>query len=88
MASKIFGGASLSDIARSVKERAEPSPLDRPSAARPVLAAAELALTGRMLPALEREEFSAHVDVPIKGAPAQTLYTWRPGLTDVAPHCS
>ena len=55
MASKIFGGANLSDIARSVNERAEPSPLDRPTAARPVLAAAELALSGRSVPALERE---------------------------------
>jgi ParB family chromosome partitioning protein len=55
VASKIFGGAKLSDIARSVTERAEPSPLDRPTAARPLFAAAELALTGRTLPALERE---------------------------------
>jgi ParB family chromosome partitioning protein len=55
MASKIFGGANLSDIARSVKERAEPSPLERPGAARPVLAAAEMAITGRVVPALERE---------------------------------
>jgi ParB/RepB/Spo0J family partition protein len=59
MASKIFGGANLSDIARSVTERAEPSPLDRPTAARPVLAAAELALTGRSIPALERENIFA-----------------------------
>jgi ParB family chromosome partitioning protein len=55
MASKIFGGANLGDLARSVKDRAEPSPLDRPNAAKPVLAAAELALTGRVAPALERE---------------------------------
>ena len=59
MASKIFGGANLSDIARSVTERAEPSPLDRPTAARPLLAAAELALTGRSVPALERENIFA-----------------------------
>ena len=59
MASKIFGGANLSDIARSVRERAEPSPLDRPTSARPVLAAAELALTGRTVPALERENIFA-----------------------------
>ena len=59
MASKIFGGANLSDIARSVTERAEPSPLDRPTAARPLLAAAELALTGRTIPALERENIFA-----------------------------
>jgi ParB family chromosome partitioning protein len=55
MASKIFGGLNLSDVARSVKERAEPSPFDRPSSARPVLPAAEMALTGRTVPALERE---------------------------------
>ena len=55
MASKLFGGTRLSDIARSVKERAEPSPFDKPSAARPVLPAAELALTGRTAPELERE---------------------------------
>jgi ParB family transcriptional regulator, chromosome partitioning protein len=55
MASKIFGGLNLSDVARSVKERAEPSPFDKPSSARPVLAAAEMALTGRTVPALERE---------------------------------
>lgn len=59
MASKIFGGANLSDIARSVTERADPSPLDRPTAARPLLAAAELALTGRTIPALERENIFA-----------------------------
>jgi ParB family transcriptional regulator, chromosome partitioning protein len=55
MASKIFGGANLSDIARSVKERADPSPFDKPTAARPVMATAEMALTGRLVPALERE---------------------------------
>jgi len=55
MASKIFGGINLTDVARSVKERAEPSPFDKPSSARPVLAAAEMALTGRTVPALERE---------------------------------
>ncbi|MGH8259304.1 MAG: ParB/RepB/Spo0J family partition protein [Steroidobacteraceae bacterium] len=55
MASKLFGGTNLSDIARAVKERAEPSPFERPTAARPVLPAAELALTGRTAPALERE---------------------------------
>jgi ParB family transcriptional regulator, chromosome partitioning protein len=55
MASKIFGGANLSDIARSVRDRAEPSPMDRPGAARPVLAAAEMALTGRIVAPLERE---------------------------------
>jgi ParB family transcriptional regulator, chromosome partitioning protein len=55
MASKIFGGANLSDIARSVKERADPSPFDKPTAARPVMPTAEMALTGRLVPALERE---------------------------------
>lgn len=55
MASKIFGGVNLSEVARSVKERADPSPFDKPSSARPVLAAAEMALTGRTVPALERE---------------------------------
>jgi ParB family chromosome partitioning protein len=55
MASKIFGGVNLSDVARSVKERAEPSPFDKPSSAKPILAAAEMALTGRTVPALERE---------------------------------
>ena len=59
MASKIFGGANLSDIARSVKERAEPSPFDKPTAARPVLATAEMAITGRLVPALERENIFA-----------------------------
>ena len=55
MASKIFGGINLSDVARSVKERAEPSPFDKPTSAKPVLPAAEMALTGRTVPALERE---------------------------------
>jgi ParB family transcriptional regulator, chromosome partitioning protein len=55
MASKILGGANLGDIARQVKERAAPSPLDRPGSARPVMAVAELALTGRTVPPLERE---------------------------------
>ena len=59
MASKIFGGANLSDIARSVKERAEPSPFEKPTAARPVLATAEMAITGRLVPALERENIFA-----------------------------
>jgi ParB family chromosome partitioning protein len=55
MASKIFGGINLSEVARSVKERAEPSPFDKPNSVKPVLAAAEMALTGRTVPALERE---------------------------------
>ncbi|MGH8226515.1 MAG: ParB/RepB/Spo0J family partition protein [Steroidobacteraceae bacterium] len=59
MASKLFGGTNLSDIARSVKERGEPSPFDRPGSARPVVPAAELALTGRVAPELERENIFA-----------------------------
>lgn len=59
MASKLFGGASLSDIARSVKERGDPSPFDKPGSARPVAPAAELALTGRVAPELERENIFA-----------------------------
>lgn len=59
MASKLFGGANLSDIARSVKERGEPSPFDKPGSARPVVPAAELALTGRVTPELERENIFA-----------------------------
>jgi ParB family transcriptional regulator, chromosome partitioning protein len=55
MASKLFGGANLSDIARSVKERADPSPFEKTTSARPILPAAELALTGRSAPDLERE---------------------------------
>lgn len=55
MASKLFGGANLSDIARSVKDRAEPSPFEKASSARPILPAAELALSGRTSPDLERE---------------------------------
>jgi ParB/RepB/Spo0J family partition protein len=54
MASKLFGGTNLSDIARSLKDRPEPGGLERP-AVRPVLPAAEMAITGRTLPALERE---------------------------------
>ena len=55
MASKLFGGTNLSDVARGVKDRAEASPLERPGAARPVLAAAEMAITGRIVAPLERE---------------------------------
>jgi ParB/RepB/Spo0J family partition protein len=54
MASKLFGGLNLSDVAKQVKERAEPSPYQS-SAAQPRLAAAELALTGRSTPTFERE---------------------------------
>ncbi len=56
MASKLFGGIAPSDIARSVKERAEPSPFERGIvSARPVLPAAEMALTGRVAVAREME---------------------------------
>jgi ParB family chromosome partitioning protein len=56
MASKIFGGANLSEIARSARERPRvPDSGGKPSPGRPVLAAAELALTGRVVPPLERE---------------------------------
>ena len=52
--SRLFGGMNLKDIAADVKERGEGSPLEK-SAAQPTLAAAELALKGRSMPALERE---------------------------------
>jgi len=57
MASKIFGGANLSDIARSTRERPEgfATGTEKVNPGRPVMAAAELALTGRVVPALERE---------------------------------
>jgi ParB family transcriptional regulator, chromosome partitioning protein len=60
MASKIFGGANLSEIARLTRERPDAtkdSGNGAPTASpgRPVLAAAELALTGRVVPPLERE---------------------------------
>ena len=59
MASKLFGGTNLSDIARSVKERGDASPFDKPGAARPVMPAAELALTGRPTADLQRENIYA-----------------------------
>lgn len=52
--SRLFGGMNLKDIASQVKERGEGSPLEK-SSAQPTLAAAELALKGRSMPALERE---------------------------------
>jgi ParB family chromosome partitioning protein len=55
MASRLFGGTSLSDIARSAKDKPEPSPFEKPNSARPVLPVAEMAITGRTLPPLERE---------------------------------
>jgi ParB/RepB/Spo0J family partition protein len=59
MASKLFGGTNLSDIARSVKERGDASPFDKPGAAKPVMPAAELALTGRPSADLQRENIYA-----------------------------
>jgi len=53
--SKLFGGANLGDLAKSVKERGAPSPFANPNSVKPVLAAAELALTGRTAPQMERE---------------------------------
>jgi class 3 adenylate cyclase len=52
---------------------------------------APLAVGGSLaksLPQAERDELSAHASVPIKGAPAQTVYTWAPGATDILPSCS
>ena len=52
--SKLFGGVNLKDIAGQVKEQGEGSPLEQ-SPAKPKLAAAELALKGKSMPSLERE---------------------------------
>lgn len=57
--SRIFGGVNLAEIASSVKERGEASPFDRGTSAKPSMAAADLALTGRALPTLERENIFA-----------------------------
>ena len=58
--SRLFGGTNLADIAQSVKDRAQPSPFEQNATpARPVVPAAELALTGRVAPALERENIFA-----------------------------
>jgi ParB family chromosome partitioning protein len=53
MASKLFGGINLSDVAKQVKEKGDPSPYQS-SVARPTVPAAELALTGRTAPMAER----------------------------------
>ena len=53
MASKLFGGMNLSDVAKQVKEKGDPSPYVN-SPTRPKVPAAELALTGRTSPAVER----------------------------------
>src|ERR1700693_4707295 len=55
MASKIFGGANLSDIARAARQPPDAASTDKAAPGRPVLAVAELALTGRVAPPLERE---------------------------------
>jgi len=55
MASKLFGGVNLSDVARNVKERADPSPFDKASSARPTLPTVELALNARSSQEMERE---------------------------------
>lgn len=52
--SRLFGGLNLKDVASQVKERGEGSPLER-SPAQPTMPAAELALSGRAMPVLERE---------------------------------
>ena len=54
--SKVFGGLNLGDIARGVKERGEASPFERGgTVTKPVVPAADLALSGRSIPAIERE---------------------------------
>jgi len=54
MASKLFGGVNLSDVARTVTDRTDPSAQER-AATRPVLPAAEFALTARAATDMERE---------------------------------
>jgi ParB/RepB/Spo0J family partition protein len=53
MASKLFGGINLSDMAKQIKEKGDPSPYEN-SPAGPRAPAAELALTGRTSPMAER----------------------------------
>jgi ParB family chromosome partitioning protein len=53
MASKLFGGMNLSDVAKQIKEKGDPSPYEN-SPTRPRVPAAELALTGRTSPLAER----------------------------------
>jgi ParB family transcriptional regulator, chromosome partitioning protein len=58
MASKLFGGLKLGELAKEAKERGEPAPqADAPM--RPRVPAAELALTGRQTPQFERENILA-----------------------------
>ena len=53
MASKLFGGMNLSDVAKQIKEKGDPSPFEN-SPAQPRVPAVELALTGRTSPMAER----------------------------------
>jgi ParB family transcriptional regulator, chromosome partitioning protein len=53
MASKLFGGMNLSDVARQIKDKGAPSPYESSPTA-PRAPAAELALTGRTAPMAER----------------------------------
>ena len=53
MASKLFGGMNLSDVAKQIKEKGAPSPFES-SPAQPRVPAVELALTGRTSPMAER----------------------------------
>ena len=53
MASKLFGGISLTDVVKEVQLKGEPTPYDS-SPTRPRVPAAELALSGRISPAVER----------------------------------
>jgi ParB family chromosome partitioning protein len=54
MASRLFGGKNLADIAAEARAGASPAP-SAGAPVRPVVPAAELALTGRLAPQLERE---------------------------------
>jgi hypothetical protein len=53
MASKLFGGMNLSEVAKQIKEKGDPSPYES-SPTGPRVPAAELALTGRTSPMAER----------------------------------
>ena len=53
MASKLFGGMNLSEVAKQIKEKGDPSPYES-SPTGPRAPAAELALTGRTSPMAER----------------------------------
>ena len=53
MASKLFGGMNLSEVAKQIKQKGDPSPYES-SPTSPRVPAAELALTGRTSPMAER----------------------------------